>query len=415
MLACGRRFGKSTIGALECFKYARVPDSPVWFVSLAYEPLKHLLWKSMKDKAKRINCYAGEDNSSLTLTLTNGSSIGLRSENRPDFLRSAGLKFVVVDEKAHMRSNFFPEVLMPMLAERDGDAMIMSSTKGKNHFHEDYQRGQNPDEPDWQSWKYTTYDGGRVTRAALGHARRSMDEATYRQEYEADFLAFEGKAYYDFNEEVHCIEGLKKACYDQNRGISLCLDFNVAPGVAVICQEIPNYFNRGEAVTGVIGEVHIERNSNTRLVCREFAEKWKAHRGSVFLFGDSTGAAKGSAKVEGSDWDIVFQELRPVFGDRLVDMVPGVNPPVRSRVNALNSRIKSADGAVRLLCDPAEAPRTVNDFGSVSLLKDGSGEIDKKSDPSLTHLTDAVGYYIAEEYPMESLGESMEFGRAALA
>jgi hypothetical protein len=36
----------------------------------------------------------------------------------------------------------------------------------------------------------------------------------------------------------------------------------------------------------------------------------------------------------------------------------------------------------------------------VRLLDGGSGEIDKKHDPKLTHLTDAVGYYVAKRFPV---------------
>ena len=39
------------------------------------------------------------------------------------------------------------------------------------------------------------------------------------------------------------------------------------------------------------------------------------------------------------------------------------------------------------------------DFEGVSLLPGGSGEIDKKKNLEITHLSDAFGYYIAQEYP----------------
>ena len=42
----------------------------------------------------------------------------------------------------------------------------------------------------------------------------------------------------------------------------------------------------------------------------------------------------------------------------------------------------------------------VKDFEGVKLLEGGSGEIDKKADPMLTHLTDGIGYYIAKEFPI---------------
>jgi len=40
------------------------------------------------------------------------------------------------------------------------------------------------------------------------------------------------------------------------------------------------------------------------------------------------------------------------------------------------------------------------DFDGVTCTKDGSGDIDKKADPQLTHLSDGIGYYITKKYPL---------------
>jgi hypothetical protein len=40
------------------------------------------------------------------------------------------------------------------------------------------------------------------------------------------------------------------------------------------------------------------------------------------------------------------------------------------------------------MVDPAAAPHVVRDLEGVRTLKGGSGEIDKKADPKLTHISD---------------------------
>jgi hypothetical protein len=55
-----------------------------------------------------------------------------------------------------------------------------------------------------------------------------------------------------------------------------------------------------------------------------------------------------------------------------------------------------------LMVDPVKAPHVVKDFEGVRLLEGGSGEIDKKADPHLSHLSDGVGYYCAKEFPIVS-------------
>ena len=63
----------------------------------------------------------------------------------------------------------------------------------------------------------------------------------YDQEYNANFVTFESCAYYPFSTA-------KALSYNLRRELVLCFDFNRAPGVAVVCQEI-------DERTHVIGEV----------------------------------------------------------------------------------------------------------------------------------------------------------------
>jgi len=163
--------------------------------------------------------------------------------------------------------------------------------------------------------------------------------------------------------------------------------------------------------TGVIGEVYIPRNSNTPAVCRRILKDWGAHQGRVRCYGDATGGARGTAKVEGSDWELIEKELKPTFKDRLSINIKKHNPKERARINAVNSRLMSANGTVRMMVDGYKAPNVVKDLEGVVLLEGGSGEIDKKKTPLLTHISDAVGYYIEYEFPIaENTFRKVEIG-----
>ena len=137
------------------------------------------------------------------------------------------------------------------------------------------------------------------------------------------------------------------------------------------------------------------------MVCRKLIKDWGEHEGQIYLYGDASGGASGSAKVAGSDWDIIRQIINNHFGsERTHYRIPTHNPSERERINAVNSRCKSMDGIVRLLIDPSKAPMTLKDFEGVQYVIGGAGEIDKKRNLKLTHLTDAIGYYIAMEFPV---------------
>ena len=57
-----------------------------------------------------------------------------------------------------------------------------------------------------------------------------------------------------------------------------------------------------------------------------------------------------------------------------------------------------------LVADPVPylAPNLHKDLEGVRVLEGGSGQIDKKNDPKLTHCSDAFGYYVVAEFPVDA-------------
>jgi len=56
--------------------------------------------------------------------------------------------------------------------------------------------------------------------------------------------------------------------------------------------------------------------------------------------------------------------------------------------------------------DGAHAPHVVKDLDGVRVIQGGSGEIDKKHDRRLTHVSDALGYYVVTRFPVARMGVS---------
>lgn len=387
VLVAGRRFGKTHLALWELAKAARFCNRKVWYIAPTYKMAKQIAWMMLKNKLARCGWASKLNEVGLIAELKNGTIVELKGADNYDSLRGVGLHFVCLDETQDIKREAWTEVLRPTLSDTGGTALFIGTPRGRNHFYEMFQAG-NEGRVDWASWQFSTLDGGNVPPEEVTAARRDLDDLTFQQEYEASFVDFAGRAYYPFIASTHC----RPLAYDPRQPLALCFDFNVAPGVAVVCQEI-------EGGTAVLGEVWIPRNSNTPAVCRRLAQDYGAHGGPVDIFGDATGGAAGSAKVAGSDWDLVRAELRPVFGERLRFHVPRANPAERSRVNAVNARLKAADGTVRLWVDPAKAPHVVRDLEGVPILEGSAGQLDKKADATLTHISDALGYYIENKFP----------------
>ncbi|MHC4513575.1 MAG: hypothetical protein ACYTGW_15910 [Planctomycetota bacterium] len=95
------------------------------------------------------------------------------------------------------------------------------------------------------------------------------------------------------------------------------------------------------------------------------------------------------------------EELRPVFGNRLKFCVDRKAGPERSRVNALNTRLRTTDGKVHLLVDPVNCRNLVRDFESVTVVEGGSGELNKSADNGrFSHASDSISYGELKRYPL---------------
>lgn len=387
VLVAGRRFGKTHVAIWELAKAARHPKRKVWYIAPTYKQAKQIAWASLKDKLSRCGWAVKLNEVGLVAELVNGTTIELKGADNYDSLRGVGLDFVVMDEVQDIKREAWTEVIRPTLSDTGGSALFIGTPKGRNHFWEWWHQGQDGVDG-WASWQFATLDGGNVPAAEVEAARRDLDPLTFQQEYEASFVDFAGRCYYPFTVADHC----RPLKYDPKAPLMWSFDFNVAPGVAVVSQE-------QDHGTAVIGEVWIPRNSNTPAVCRKLLADWADHKGRIECYGDATGGASGTAKVQGSDWDLIRQELRPL-GSRVTYHVPRSNPKERSRVNAVNARLKNTAGEIRMHIDPTKAPHLVRDLEGVSVLEGSSGEIDKKADPNLTHISDALGYYIEKQYPV---------------
>jgi hypothetical protein len=153
-------------------------------------------------------------------------------------------------------------------------------------------------------------------------------------------------------------------------------------------------------------------DSNTLAACEEFlsrTEKWTAgSQLSVQVYGDST-ADQRHTSASRTDWQIVkefFGRYRDRYNFTL--HVPSSNPPVKDRVNCVNARLKNHAGQHRLMVHE-QCKHLIRDFEQVCWKTDPHGntlvELDK-SDPMRTHVSDAVGYYIARAFPMRpQMGE----------
>ena len=433
----GRRSGKTegvAIKAIVRSLSAQTADYRVGITAPTRQQVKDLYWGRITRNVPR-DLIADVSITELRVKLVNGSEIWLIGLDRAERMEGTAFNGIVVDEIDNTKPGTFKEHIRPMLTDRLAWFEAIGVPEGRKEFYRMVQDAEECEDGSWSNHHWTTEEvlplycgreegigmglsGVDLDRWCIEHAeaeleqaRNDMDPLTYAQEYLGRFVNLEGLAYYSFSEEMHVVDDLREGIYDPSADIMFCFDFNISPGVAVVMQEHKREALRDFAPAGVlmqpevdcvIDEVYIERGSNTIKVCQALVDAFPDHQGFVYCYGDATGGAGGSAQIDGSDWDLIRQQLKAQYGPRVRIRVPDSNPRERARVNASNSRLLSASGLSGVLFDRKYAKMVWNDHAVVSLKPDGSGAIDKDTNKYRmnTHNSDACGYCWHERHPV---------------
>lgn len=127
MVIAGRRFGKTILACNEIIKRSiEVPGARIWYVAPTKDQAFRIAWKVMlKYIPKEIVAKKREDRH--TIELVNGSLIEFLGVQDQTFLLGVGLHFVVLDEFPTIPYTVWYDVIRPMLADYNGDALFIGS------------------------------------------------------------------------------------------------------------------------------------------------------------------------------------------------------------------------------------------------------------------------------------------------
>jgi phage terminase large subunit len=381
VVVAGRRFGKTTLSLLRLLQAAtKKPRANVWYVAPTYGMAREIMWVKLK-RAIPQEWIIGVHETLLKITLRNGSTISLKGADRPDTLRGVGLDYIVLDEFQDMRDAVWEAVLRPTLATTKGGALFIGTPKSYNHFYKLYEKGQKQRNRkhgrDWKSWQFPTIMSPFVPTAEIEQAKEDLDPRTFRQEFEATFETMSGRVYYPFDRKKH----IGKYPFNPKLPIWIGQDFNIDPMSSCIIQPQEN----GEI--WIVDEL-VLFNSNVTEVCDVLEQRYWRYLKQIEIYPDPAGNSRSHARGE-SALDI----FRSRGFNRIYHRKK--HPFVQDRVNAVNSKLYSATGAITLRIN--ETCRNVIDGLEQVIYKEGSTEIDKSMNKE--HVIDALGYVIEYRYP----------------
>lgn len=374
VVVAGRRFGKTFLSISELIDVA-VPQegSHCWYVAPTYKAAKEIAWDMLIARIPP-EWIRKSNETALTLTLINGSTIALKGAEKPDNLRGRSLDFVVMDEFADMRPEAWYEVIRPSLSDRQGAALFIGTPKGRNHFYDLWTRGTDGN-IDWQAFQYTTIDGGQVTAEEIEAAKRDLDERTFNQEYNAQFVNYQGIIYYNFDRT----ESVRKIT-DDGSMLHIGMDFNLDPMSAVVAI-------REGSTLKIMDEIVIY-GSNTDEIVDEIKTRFPSRQ--ICVYPDP--AARQRKTSAGGRTDLSILQ-NAGFAVKVRDK----HSAIRDRINSVNARLKSADGQRHLTIDP-KCKQVIKSLERQTY-KEGTSQPDK--DSGFDHMNDALGYLIDFLYPIK--------------
>lgn len=368
VVVAGRRFGKTFLSMWEIAKFARYPNRKIFYIAPTYRQAKQIIWEDLKQQlvhkrwAKKIN------ESDLSITLVNNTKIYLRSSDNPDSLRGVSMDFMIMDEAAMIDPRMWQEICRPALSDKQGHGLFITTPRGMNWIYDLYTDAGHLE--DYESFTFTTLDGGNVPAEEVEAAKRELDEKSFRQEYLATFETYAGLIYYNWDAKTNVTNHAPEVT--DRTLLHIGMDFNVTPLVACIATVVDDEIT-------VFDEIRMD-GSNTFEMAEEIRNRYPNNR--IWCYPDASGQARKTSSHT-SDHRILQQAGFTI-------KAKGNNPPVRDRIASVNANLKSAEGDIRLRITP-NCKNVIRCISSQSY-KEGTLVPDKSSDTD--HMNDALGYLV---------------------
>jgi len=213
---CGRRFGKSTMAGKDLEPELFIPKQRFWIVGPNYdlgEKEFRVIWNDLiigqeMGKDKRVKKAYNKKQGDMYIEFPWQTRLEVRSAQHPESLVGESLHGVIMSEAAKHRTDTWERYVRAALSDHRGWASFPTTPEGQNWLYHLWQFGRNPEFPDYESWRFPSwtntilYPDGRDDPEIL-LVERTTTREWFEQEIAADFTAFVGKIYGEFQEDLH--------------------------------------------------------------------------------------------------------------------------------------------------------------------------------------------------------------------
>ena len=405
IIAAGRRSRKSLIGSrkllldpgrgalvLEGYKYIQAAPT--------HAQAKSIFWNGLKANTKPFWSKKPSE-TDLTVFLFTGSQVQVIGLDKPERLEGQTfppIKGIHITEMGNCKPELWGNNIRPILADNDGFAIIDGVPEGLNHYHDmtlNACGGQIPETlpilgayAENGMWSFHSWFSSDIlSQDEIEEIKKELDERTYKQEMEGQFLGLGGLAYYAYSEKNHTDKE-----FINGYPLAIGADFNVNPMCWGIGHIIDNAFYQ-------IGEA-ILTNSNTAEMCEHVINKYNLkpdYEGKL----NATVFPDSSANSRSTNATLTDIQIMKKYGFNV--KAKNANPLQRNRIKNVNSAMNPMMGIPKYFVNPKNCKKTCEDWVKVQATSDG--RLDKTQEvvgKPKVHISDAVGYAIDYNFPIRT-------------
>ena len=392
VVPAGRRSGKTERAKRYIIKTALKNENEAYFVAApTRDQVKKIYWSDLKRLAPESQVLKFSE-TELAIYFENGTTITLIGLDKPERIEGTFWSGGIIDEIADIKPDAWEAHIRPALDTYNPSrpdylawCWLIGVPDGLNHYYDMYQYAITANDPDWKGYHWKSSD--ILPEKTIIAAKRQMSPKQYKQEYEASFETATGRIYEDYSRDNHTTETIK-----DHEQLLWMHDFNYTPMSSAV--GVLRYEN-GKQNIYILDEIVLESAITTQSTV-EFLEKYKDHKNKrVMIYGDPAGRA-GEKHGHQSDYTQIEDTLRQ-NGWTFQRRVTPAAPAIKDRQNAVRAKIKNQMGEISLYINPSKARYADKGLSTVQTKK---GSTFQEVETEFQHITTAIGYYIAYEFPI---------------
>lgn len=219
LLLAGRQGGKTRIGTLGAVLEASMPNSYGWVTAPTYRDLTDFVEPAFFAQLPQQWLDEGDWNvGDRLLVLPNGARVAFRSLEDPQSVRGPTLDWWLMDEACKV-SGVAHEVGDAMLAIKEGVEILTTTPRGEDWVWEKVWNLAEAGVPGYWAARWVSTDNPTMSKSYIEGKRSTMSIEMFKQEYEADFVTFQGAIYGSTMVEPCVIDDTTDAGYAQLKSL----------------------------------------------------------------------------------------------------------------------------------------------------------------------------------------------------